>query len=42
MLKLGYITNTTYGYIRWTRYIRTHADASSGEADATQEKREFF
>ena len=42
VLKLGYITNTTYGYIRWTRYIRTHADASSGEADATQEKREFF
>ena len=42
VLKLGYNTNTTYGYIRWTRYIRTHADASSGEADATQEKREFF
>lgn len=22
VLKLGYITNTTYGYIMWTRYIR--------------------
>ena len=43
VLKLGYITNTTYGYIRWTRYIRGHADtSSSGEADAPQEKREFF
>lgn len=25
ILKLGYITNTTYGYITWTRYIRNHA-----------------
>ena len=24
ILKLGYFTNTTYGYIKWTRYIRTH------------------
>ena len=22
ILKLGYLTNTTYGYIRWTQYIR--------------------
>ena len=22
ILKLGYLTNTTYGYIMWTRYIR--------------------
>ena len=26
-LKLGYITNTTYGYIKWTKYIRSHAAA---------------
>jgi len=26
VLKLGYFTNTTYGYIRWSRYIRTHAE----------------
>ena len=26
ILKLGYFTNTTYGYIRWTRYIKAHGD----------------
>lgn len=26
ILKLGYLTNTTYGYITWTRYIRNHAN----------------
>jgi nicotinamide mononucleotide transporter len=24
VLKLGYLTNTTYGYIKWTQYIKTH------------------
>ena len=24
ILKLGYFTNTTYGYIKWSRYIREH------------------
>ena len=24
VLKLGYFTNTTYGFIKWNRYIRTH------------------
>lgn len=40
VLKLGYLTNTTYGYIRWTRYIRSHAPA----VDAAREEppREFF
>lgn len=28
VLKVGYLTNTTYGYIRWSRYIRTHGDAA--------------
>lgn len=28
ILKLGYLTNTTYGYITWTRYIRNHAKES--------------
>ncbi len=23
-LKIGYLTNTTYGYIKWTKYIRAH------------------
>ena len=26
VLKLGYFTNTTYGYIKWTRYIKNHAE----------------
>ena len=26
ILKLGYFTNTTYGYIKWSRYIRSHSD----------------
>ena len=24
ILKLGYFTNTTYGYIKWSQYIKTH------------------
>lgn len=27
VLKIGYITNTTYGYIRWTKYIKQHEQA---------------
>lgn len=26
ILKLGYFTNTTYGYIKWSRYIRSHSE----------------
>ena len=26
ILKLGYFTNTTYGYIKWSRYIKAHGD----------------
>lgn len=26
VLKLGYFTNTTYGYIQWTKYIRSHPE----------------
>ena len=26
VLKLGYFTNTTYGYIKWSRYIRSHRE----------------
>ena len=26
ILKLGYFTNTTYGYIKWSRYIKTHKE----------------
>lgn len=26
ILKLGYFTNTTYGYIKWSKYIKTHGE----------------
>lgn len=26
ILKLGYFTNTTYGYIKWSRYIQSHKE----------------
>ncbi|MBQ9657540.1 MAG: nicotinamide mononucleotide transporter [Clostridia bacterium] len=26
ILKLGYLTNTTYGYIKWTKYIKQHKE----------------
>ena len=26
ILKLGYFTNTTYGYIKWSKYIKTHKE----------------
>ena len=29
ILKVGYLTNTTYGYIKWTRYIRQHKDGNN-------------
>lgn len=27
VLKLGYFTNTTYGYIKWNKYIKSHAES---------------
>lgn len=27
VLKVGYLTNTTYGYLKWTKYIKEHKDA---------------
>ena len=34
ILKLGYLTNTTYGYLQWTRYIKEHPESV--------EERSFF
>ena len=31
VLKAGYLTNTTYGYIKWTRYIKSHKDEIEAE-----------
>ncbi len=28
VLKIGYLTNTTYGYIKWTKYINKHPETS--------------
>lgn len=30
ILKLGYLTNSTYGYIKWTKYIKEHPDVVVG------------
>lgn len=27
VLKVGYLTNSTYGYIKWTKYIKEHKEA---------------
>ncbi len=32
VLKVGYLTNTTYGYIKWTRYIKEHKEAAADKA----------
>ncbi len=32
ILKIGYFTNTTYGYIKWTKYIRAHEEAAEPQA----------
>ena len=35
VLKLGYLTNTTYGYIKWTKYIKEHS-ANAQPEQSTQ------
>lgn len=37
VLKAGYLTNTTYGYIKWTKYIRTHQSQPSLSEAVPQE-----
>ena len=37
VLKAGYLTNTTYGYIKWTKYIRTHRSEQSLPEATVQE-----
>lgn len=32
VLKVGYLTNTTYGYIKWTKYIKEHKEAAADKA----------
>ena len=26
ILKIGYLTNTTYGYIKWTKYVNSRKE----------------
>ena len=38
VLKLGYLTNTTYGYIKWTKYIKQkQAKAAEAKPEITKE-----
>ena len=31
VLKLGYLTNTTYGYIKWSKYIKEHKEEAKAD-----------
>ena len=33
ILKAGYLTNTTYGYIKWTQYIRKHKNGENKDTE---------
>lgn len=33
VLKAGYLTNTTYGYIKWTQYIKAHKNGDNPPED---------
>lgn len=37
ILKLGYLTNTTYGYIKWTKYIKAHPEVVIGSKKKIKE-----
>ena len=34
VLKLGYFTNTTYGYIKWSKYIQSHSQEKQAQISA--------
>ena len=37
VLKVGYLTNTTYGYIRWTRYIKSRTSPVGQVSESKQQ-----
>ena len=37
VLKAGYLTNTTYGYIKWTKYIKSHKKENAEKTLAKNE-----
>ncbi len=40
VLKVGYLTNTTYGYVKWTKYIKSHKVESVGNETFVQTQNE--
>ena len=38
VLKAGYLTNTTYGYIKWNKYIKEHKNVSQSPENSTKEE----
>ncbi len=40
VLKVGYLTNSTYGYIKWTQYIKAHPEVLVGSKKAAAIEKE--
>ncbi len=38
ILKIGYLTNTTYGYVKWTKYIKHAQTAAEALPEAAEKK----
>lgn len=36
VLKAGYLTNTTYGYIKWTKYIKSHKNQEATKKETSE------
>lgn len=41
VLKAGYLTNTTYGYIKWTKYIKAHQTQVKTDVTVTETAKEL-
>lgn len=41
VLKAGYLTNTTYGYFKWTKYIKSHSTQTEAQ-DASNEPQDVI
>ena len=40
VLKAGYLTNTTYGYIKWTKYIKSREEKKQKESENSEKENE--
>jgi nicotinamide mononucleotide transporter len=36
VLKVGYLTNTTYGYMKWSKYIKTHKKENENKLETAK------